>query len=172
MRNSLCLNGEWDFMPLYDQPQSRKLPENIVYDQHKVQVPSSWRRTYKQGTGRSFGNIPEYGYVPMDLYDYPKEWDAAEAGVLHRSFRLPDHMAGQRIVLRLDGIMQKAVIYLDREEVAVWEDGYLPLRLDITSRVQADREHRLHVVCGGFDRVTLPSGSQKVTGLTGSWFGT
>lgn len=172
MRNSLCLNGEWDFMPLYDQPQSRKLPENIVYDQHKVQVPSSWRRTYKQGTGRSFGNIPEYGYVPMDLYDYPKEWDAAEAGVLHRSFRLPDHMAGQRIVLRLDGIMQKAVIYLDREEIAVWEDGYLPLRLDITSRVQADREHHLHVVCGSFDRVTLPSGSQKVTGLTGSWFGT
>ncbi|OZB98825.1 glycoside hydrolase family 2 protein [Paenibacillus sp. XY044] len=172
MRDSLCLNGEWDFMPLYDQPRCRRLPGNIVYDQHKVQVPSSWRRTYKQGNGRLFGDIPDYEYVPMDLYDYPKEWDAAEAGVLHRSFRLPDRMAGQRIVLRLDGIMQKAVIYLDREEIAVWEDGYLPLRLDITSRVQPDREHHLHVVCGGVDRVTLPSGTQKVTGLTGSWFGT
>ncbi len=80
-------------------------------------------------------------------------------------------MAGQRIVLRLDGIMQKAVIFLDREEVAVWEDGYLPLRLDITRWVGQGREHHLHVVCRSFDKVTLPSGMEKVTGLTGSWFG-
>lgn len=76
-------------------------------------------------------------------------------------------MAGQRIVLRLDGIMQKAVIYLDRQEIGVWEDGYLPLRLDITSRRVQGREHHLHVVFGGFDRVVLPNGMQKITGLLG-----
>ncbi|WP_342439007.1 glycoside hydrolase family 2 TIM barrel-domain containing protein [Paenibacillus sp. FSL L8-0436] len=171
MRNLLCLNGEWDFMPLYDQPQCRRLPEKIVYEARKIQVPSSWRWTYPLPEGKRFGKFQEYDYAPFELYGYPEEWDAAEAGVLHRSFRVPESMAGQRIVLRLDGIMQKAVIYLDRQEIGVWEDGYLPLRLDITSLVVQGREHHLHVVCGGFDRVALPNGMQKITGLLGSWYG-
>lgn len=171
MRHTLCLNGEWEFMPLYGEPRRRTLPESLRYEAQKVRVPSSWRRTYAQGAGKRFGEIPEHGFVPMDLYGYPKEWDDAEAGVLHRRFRVPERMAGQRIVLRLDGIMQKAVTYLDRREIAVWEDGYLPLRLDITSFVTPGREHELHLVCGSFDQTTLPSGANKVTGLVGSWFG-
>lgn len=158
-------------MPLYDQPQCRRLPEKIVYEARRIQVPSSWRRTYPLASGKKFGDIQEHDYVPLDLYSYPKEWDDAEAGVLHRSFRVPECMAGQRIVLRLDGIMQKAVIYLDRQEIAVWEDGYLPLRLDITSRVEQNAEHHLHIVCGSFDKVLLPNGSRKITALMGSWFG-
>lgn len=171
MRNQLCLNGEWDFMPLYDQPQCRSLPEAIVYEDCKVQVPSSWRRTYPLAGGKSFGKIPEYDYAPFDLYGYPEAWDAAEAGVLHRSFRVPESMAGQRIVLRLDGIMQKAVIYIDGQEAGSWEDGYLPLRLDVTSMVEPGSEHELHVVCSSFDTVTIPGGMTKITGLMGSWYG-
>ncbi|WP_239004784.1 glycoside hydrolase family 2 TIM barrel-domain containing protein [Paenibacillus tepidiphilus] len=171
MRELVCLNGEWDFMPLYDQPQCRRLPEHIVYEARKVEVPSSWRRSYPQAGGRRFGIIPEHEYAPMDIYGYPREWDDAEAGVLHRIFHVPTSMSGQRVVLRLDGIMQKAVIFLDRQELAVWEDGYLPLRLDITSLVEPGREHHLHVLCANFDKVTIPSGQQKITGLMGSWFG-
>lgn len=171
MRNLFCLNGEWDFMPLYDQPQCRSLPETIVYEECKLLVPSSWRRTYPQPDGKTFGKIAEYDYSPFDLHGYPAEWDAAEAGVLHRSFRVPESMAGQRIVLRLDGIMQKAVIYIDGQEAGVWEDGYLPLRLDITSMVEQGREHQLHVVCSSFDTVLLPNGTSKITGLMGSWYG-
>ncbi|MBW4838540.1 MAG: hypothetical protein KZY74_04025, partial [Paenibacillaceae bacterium] len=113
MRHTLCLNGEWDFMPLYGEPRRRTLPESLVYEEQKVRIPSSWRHSYAQAAGKRFGEIPEHGFAPMDLYGYPKEWDDAEAGVLHRHFRVPEEMAGQRIVLRLDGIMQKAVIYLD-----------------------------------------------------------
>ncbi len=171
MRELICLNGEWDFMPLYDQPWSCSLPSNLVYEERKVQVPSSWRRTYRQASGRLFGDIPEYAYAPMDLYDYPKEWDQAEAGVLHRSFQLPDRLAGQRIVLRLDGVMQKAAIYLDYREIAIWEDGYLPLRVDITPFAEPGRDHHLHIIVGSFDQVRLPSGALRVTGLVGSWFG-
>lgn len=171
LRTAVCLNGEWDFMPLYDRPFCRELPETIVYDARKIQVPSSWRSSYEPAAGKRFGEIPEHNFAPFDLYGYPKEWNAAESGVLHRTFRIPQEMDGQRIVLRLDGIMQKAAVYVDRERVALWEDGYLPLRLDLTGKVQPGREHDLHVVCGSFDKVTIPSGQQKVTGLNGSWFG-
>lgn len=171
LRTSICLNGEWDFMPLYDQPRCRSLPERLQYEARKIQVPSSWRHSYKTPSGSKFGEVPDHNFMPFDIYGYPGEWDEAEAGVLHRSFQVPETMLGQRVVLRFDGIMQKAAIYLDRERIAVWEDGYLPLRLDITRLVKPGREQQLHVVCGSFDMAVLPSGEERITGLAGSWFG-
>lgn len=171
MRQLFCLNGEWDFMPVYDDPMCRELPEELVFEERKVRVPSSWRVSYPLADGKRFGRIAEYGYAPYDLHDYPVRWDDAESGVLRRSFRVPEEMDGQRIVLRMDGMMQKAVVYLNREKIAAWEDGYLPLRLDLGDRVRAGEVYELHVVCGGFDRAELASGVSKLTGLMGSWYG-
>ncbi|WP_438449210.1 glycoside hydrolase family 2 protein [Gorillibacterium sp. sgz5001074] len=173
MRTNYCLNGEWDFMPLYGGAAGFELPPEPVYEERKVQVPSSWRASYRRPTGRSFGVIPEHDYAPCDLFGYPQEWAQADAGVLHRTIRLPNSMAGgkNRLFLRFDGIMQKAAVYLDGERIGCWEDGYLPLLVDVTDQVQPDTDHDLHVVCGSFDKVTLPSGQQKITGLAGSWFG-
>jgi beta-galactosidase len=173
MRTALCLNGEWDFMPLYEHGSDFELPAEFVYEERKIQVPSSWRGSYKRPSGKSFGEISQHGYSPYDLYGYPKEWAQADAGVLHRTFRLPDSMMGRemRIFLRFDGIMQKASVYLDHNRIALWEDGYLPLLADVTEWVKPGTMHHLHVVCGSFGKVTLPSGQQKITGLAGSWFG-
>lgn len=173
MRTQYCLNGEWNFMPLYEQGTGFGLPAELVYEEQKVQVPSSWRSSYERLPGKNFGIIPEYEYAPYDVFRYPKEWAQAEAGVLHRSFRVPPSMKepGTRIFLRMDGIMQKAAVYLDHHLVAMWEDGYLPLLVEITELVSHDTEHELHVVCGSFDKVEIPSGQQKITGLAGSWFG-
>lgn len=170
MRTTVCLNGEWDFMPLYSTPNSLELPYQLAFEPRKVQVPSSWRSAYENAPGRKMGYIPEHEYRPYDLFGYPKEWEAAAAGVLHRPFRVPAEMEGQRIFLRLDGIMQQAAVYLDREQIAFWQDGYLPLRVEITGKVKPGGEHRLHVVCSSFPKVKIPSGQEKVTGLTGSWF--
>ncbi|MEK4513800.1 glycoside hydrolase family 2 TIM barrel-domain containing protein [Paenibacillus sp. FSL H8-0122] len=171
LRTSICLNGEWDFMPLYDQPRTRALPEKLQYEARKIQVPSSWRYSYTAPSGSKFGEVADHNFQPFDVYSYPEEWNAAEAGVLHRSFQVPETMLEQRVVLRFEGIMQKAAIYLDRERIALWEDGFLPLRLDITALVKPGREQHLHVVCGSFDTAVLPSGETKITGLSGSWFG-
>ncbi|MWV44330.1 glycoside hydrolase family 2 [Paenibacillus sp. HJL G12] len=173
MRNEHCLNGEWNFMPLYGQRTGFGLPSELVYEEQKVQVPSSWRSAYEKQPGKNFGEIPQYEYAPYDLFDYPKEWANAEAGVLHRTFCLPPSMnePRTRIFLRMDGIMQKAAVYLDHHQIAIWEDGYLPLLVEITEFVKNDTEHELHVVCGSFDKVEIPSGQQKITGLAGSWFG-
>ncbi|SFD52791.1 Glycosyl hydrolases family 2 [Paenibacillus catalpae] len=173
MRTTYSLNGDWDFMPLFENESGFDLPADIVYEEQKVQVPSSWRSSYMRASGKSFGEIPEHGYSPYDLYGYPKEWSRADAGVLHRVFRVPAAMTEQesRIFLRFDGIMQKAAIYLDHHQIAVWQDGYLPLRVEVTERVKAGAAHHLHVVCGSFEKVTLSSGQSKITGLAGSWFG-
>lgn len=171
MRTTVCLNGEWDFMPLNSTPTALELPYQLAFEPQKVLVPSSWRSAYENVPGRKMGDIPEHEYRPYDLFGYPKEWEAAAAGVLHRTFTVPVEMEGQRIFLRLDGIMQQAAVYLDREQIAFWQDGYLPLRVEVTGKVKPGGEHRLHVVCSSFPKVKIPSGLEKVTGLTGSWFG-
>lgn len=173
MRIEHCLNGEWNFMPLYEQGSGHELPADLAYEEQKVQVPSSWRSSYERLPGKNFGVIPEHEYAPYHLFHYPKEWSKAEAGVLHRTFQVPQDMvaAGMRIFLRMDGIMQKAAIYLDHLLIAMWDDGYLPLSVEITEFVMNDAEHDLHVVCGNFDKVDIPSGLKKTTGLVGSWFG-
>lgn len=171
MRTTVCLNGEWDFMPLYSTPTALELPYQLAFEPQKVLVPSSWRSAYENVPGRKMGDIPDHDYRPYDLFGYPKEWEAAAAGVLHRTFRVPVEMEEQRIFLRLDGIMQQAAVYLDREQIAFWQDGYLPLRVEVTGKVKPGGEHRLHVVCSSFPKVKIPSGLEKVTGLTGSWFG-
>jgi len=170
-REKICLNGEWDFMPLYDRPQELSLPKTAVYEKHKVRVPSSWRGAYESRPGYTFGRIEEYDYELFAPYGYPKEWDKAEAGLLRRSFVVPEEWAGRRIVLRLDGVMQQAAIFLNGEKLAVWRDGYLPLRLDLTRLARPGEECELQVVCANFDKTAIPSGAVKVTGLTGSWFG-
>lgn len=173
MRTTYSLNGDWDFMPLYEHGLGFDLPANLIYEELKVQVPSSWRSFYMRASGKSFGEIPKHEYSPYDLYGYPKEWSRADMGVLHRVFQMPAAMTEQesRIFLRFDGIMQKAAIYLDHMQIAVWQDGYLPLRVEVTEWVKAGAVHHLHVACGAFDRVMLSSGQSKITGLAGSWFG-
>lgn len=170
-RDRISLNGRWDFMPLYDRPQELSLPPKIVYDKQKVNVPSSWRGAYESRPGYTFGRIEAYDYGLFAPYDYPREWDRAEAGLLRRSFAVPEEWAGRRIVLRLDGVMQQAAVYLNGIKLAIWRDGYLPLRLDATPYVRPGETCELQVVCANFDKTSIPSGAVKVTGLTGSWFG-
>lgn len=173
MVSAHCLNGEWQFMPLYEGAADFGLPAELVYEEQPVRVPSSWRGAYERPNGRMFGVIPEHDYAPYEVFGYPKEWAKADAGVLHRTFTLPESMTepGLRIFLRLDGIMQKAAVYLDGRRIAVWEDGYLPLRVEVTDFVKPGSAHDLHVVCGSFEKVTIPSGQTKITALAGSWFG-
>ncbi|WP_143536182.1 glycoside hydrolase family 2 protein, partial [Saccharibacillus sp. O23] len=170
-RERISLNGQWDFMPLYDRPQELSLPPTVVYEKRKVNVPSSWRGAYESRPGYTFGRIEEYDYGLFAPYDYPRGWDLAEAGLLRRNFEVPQEWTGRRIVLRLDGVMQQAAVYLNGIKLAIWRDGYLPLRLDATPYVRPGETCELQVVCANFDKTAIPSGAVKVTGLTGSWFG-
>ena len=107
MRELIYLNGEWDFMPIYDNDYSCELPKNIIYEKEKCIVPSSWRGYIKKDT------VDKYDFEPMNVFEYPREWSQAEAGVLHRSFRVPDKMKGERIFLGFDAISHHSAVYLN-----------------------------------------------------------
>lgn len=171
--NALCLNGEWDFMPVYGIKSSLDLPERIVYEKDKIRVPSSWRYVtveYSPYFNSGFGIVEDF--QPFNMFEYPKEWSRADTGVFHRSFKTPEHMLESRMFLRFDGIIQRARIFLNGSIVAEWNESYLPLKTDVTDFIKRDgTENELVVICTTFEEVTISSGMQKYLGLVGSWFG-
>ena len=63
MRRLIYLNGEWDFMPIYDNAYSCALPEKLSYEKEKCRVPSSWRGYIKRHTIEKYDFEPEYGVL-------------------------------------------------------------------------------------------------------------
>ena len=165
-RDVLWLNGEWDFMPYYGEPNPQEtLPETIRYEKEKVCVPSSWR-----GFAPGF-HIEKYDFAPMDVFAYPKQWAQAEAGLLHRMVTVPKEWRGRKVFLQFDGIFQKSVIWLGGQKLGTFSESFLPIRLDITQQANFGKTQDLFVQCASFDTVTIPSGAQKVTAPNGNWFG-
>ena len=157
-RKVLNLNGLWDFCPLYDVKCDLSLPENPVYEDTKIRVPSSWR-----------ADISYRDFHPFDINEYPDEWNKALTGVCRRFFSASAEN-GERILLRVNGIAQMAAIYINGNHVVDWDEEFLPLTVDITDFV-TDGENELQVVCTTFESCTIPSGGVKSTGLCGSWYG-
>lgn len=173
MRTTVCLNGEWDFMPLYGVKHCLDLPKELAFEPEKICVPSSWRYMVpaeEQGVKRGFGIVD--GFEPFNTFDYPAEWSKADTAVYHRTFRVPDEMAGGRIFLKFNGVLQTSRVFVNGREAATWEEAYLPLNIDITDLVYTDGgENDLLVVVSTFEQDVIPSGLTKSLGLTGSWFG-
>ena len=165
MRELTYLNGEWDFMPIYDNDYSCELPKKLTYEKEKCRVPSSWRGCVKGHT------VDKYDFEPMNVFEYPKEWSQAEAGVLHRSFKVPEKMKGERIFLGFDAISHHSAVYLNGKKLCEWKESYLPLYIDVTDDVILEGENELYVVCCKYKTSKIPDGTEKSTGLLGSWFG-
>jgi beta-galactosidase len=172
-RNSFCLNGEWDFMPVYGVKSCLELPNSITYEGEKIRVPSSWRYVTLEGTpyySSGFGRVDDF--QPFNLFEYPEEWSRADTAVYHRTFAVPGDMQEGRVYLRFDGMSQRARVYLNGNFITDWEESYLPLRVDVTGHIRRNgEENDIQVVCTTFEEVQLPSGQPKVLGLIGSWFG-
>ncbi len=157
MRRHICLNGEWRFVP-DDRGRS---PEATVLDcrwePQPVRVPSSWRWIIE----------PEMPYQPYDLFAYPRAWNEAESGVLGRTFTVR-HRPGERIFLRLDGVLQRSAVFVNGHKALESSEGFLPLVADVTALVH-EGENDLKVWCGPFPAVETPAGPRDLA-PDGSWW--
>ena len=78
-------------------------------------------------------------FVDKDVHDHVGDvW-------YQRTVVVPRGWAGQRVVVRFDAACHRATVWLDGEQVAEHEGGYLPFEADVTAFVRAGEEHRLTV---------------------------
>ena len=100
--NKIYLNGEWDFMPLYNVKSCLQLPDRIEYEVQKIRVPSSWATTIKRTDE----------FTPYRLNDYPEKWNEARTAIYHRTFTIDKEFIGQSVFLTISSVMQRLRIYL------------------------------------------------------------
>ena len=158
MRESVYLNGEWDFMPDYQGRSMESLVEHPEWGDAKIRVPSTWRFTLD----------PESDYQPFDVIDYPWEWNEAQSGLLGRSFAAT-RRPGERIFLIFEAVLQKSAVFVNGHKVLESQEGFLPLEMDITDYVHDGEDNDLKVWCGPFDSTEIETGRKELA-PNGSWF--
>ena len=69
VRDALCLNGSWQFMPVYETDIAKFIkPQSFSWDNTPIKVPSPWNiNSFAQGDGGEFLAYPSY----------PKDWEKA-----------------------------------------------------------------------------------------------
>lgn len=165
MIEKICLNGFWDFMPIYNEESCLEIPKDIEFEDEKIIVPSSWR--YKREDGF---NVYD-DFEPLNQNGYPENWNNAQTALYHRTFTLSEEMLERKVVLCLDGAAQMSAVYVNDVFVGKWDEMYLTAKFDISDFVTAG-ENDLKIVCTSFESITIDSGNEKSTGLVGSWYGT
>ena len=122
----------------------------------KLQVPSSWR--WMIDPGQSF--------QPYDLFGYPREWNNAQSGVVARQFAVQP-LEGERAVLVFGGLLQEWAIFVNGQQAAAGDEGFLPVEVDVTANRPSRRGQRsqgvVRALCHGRDpRRPAAGGSQRV----------
>ena len=171
-RAEICLNGSWDFMPVYSNKKDDfKVPAEFKADDVKIKIPSPWninRFAMNNVQGGDFNAYPSY----------PEKWKDAKIGWQRRDFEIPASWAGKRIILRFDGVMGNCEVYVNGQKAAENFDMFMPFEADITKLVKAGGKNEILVGVakaelynnqGKFGRIEYMGGSFWGEFVSGIW---
>lgn len=169
-REELCLNGKWEFMPVYDAKATDfKLPATFKKENIAIKIPSPWNvNDFTDGNGGDFITYPSY----------PKEWEKAQIGWMKKNVSIPANWTGKEIILHFEGVMGKALVYVNGGKVAENFELFLPFDADITSYIKPGQDNEILVGVakgslfdnhGKYGRRTYVGGSMWGIEMAGIW---
>ena len=146
-RESICLNGSWQFQPV-SLPQDFQqgsgvapdlpLPNEARWETQPLLVPSPWNVNSfadHHGEGGDFRTFPRY----------PAAWEHAEMGWLRKTFSIPSEWSGRTISLRLEAIAGEAVVMVNGKTLGKNFDIFLPFSVDATESIAYGQTNELLV---------------------------
>ena len=123
------LNFSWKFVPDFKEGYLTKLPENAI------EV-----------------NIPHNAFeVP---YNYFEEESYQKIVTYEKEFELKTINPNRKYLLRFDGLMLKAHIYLNDIDLGEHVSGYLPFEIDVTTHIK--NQNRLLVIVDSSEDPNYP----------------
>ncbi len=124
-RDELCLNGKWQFMPVYETDLTKFIkPEQFHWEAVPLKIPSPWNvNSFAEGDGGDFVTYPSY----------PKEWEKAQMGWMKKEFVLPENWDEKEVKLHFEAIAGWTKIYVNGYLAGENFDIFFPTELDITS---------------------------------------
>ncbi len=123
-RDEICLNGFWQFMPVYEIDMAKfQKPGTFSWDQIPIKIPSPWNiNSFAQGDGGDFLAYPSY----------PKEWEKATMGWMRKEFTLPAEWKDKQVILHFEAIAGFAKIYVNGKLAKENLDIFFATRFDVT----------------------------------------
>lgn len=125
LRDELCLNGKWQFMPVYETDMLKfSKPAEFTWDPVPIKIPSPWNvNSFSKGDGGDFVVFPSY----------PIAWEKAQMGWMKKDFVMPEGWNGKRVLLHFEAIAGFAKIYVNGRLAGQNLDIFFPTELDVTS---------------------------------------
>jgi hypothetical protein len=134
-RASICLNGEWDFLPVIAEAQKAEPPKD---GWRKVRVPSVWWRNAGRPAGAKSFNFE---------FDLPEDVAKARAAWYHLRFLIPKEWAdGRRVALEFGGINCRSRIFINGESTEETTGAHLPISVDLTKRARFGQHNEVAVL--------------------------
>ena len=140
VRDEICLNGSWSFMPVYKNNKADFVkPETFEADSVKIKIPSPWNvNTFATRNDIQGGDF-------MTFPSYPKKWNEARIGWMKRDFEVPAAWKGKRVILRFDGVLGKCEVYVNGQKAIENFDSFMPFEADVTDLVKIGQKNELLV---------------------------
>lgn len=82
----------------------------------------------------------QYGYYPAKSYTYLK------------TFHVPESWRGQKTLLEFEGVMRKAIVFLNNEFLTNHENGYTGFFADLTPYLRYEQENTVKVLALGDEK--------------------
>lgn len=184
MRTEQCLNGWWDFLPVWSN-DAGETPPRAGWLSGAYLVPSWWNKSwyayrkrgeewYRAHPDREATDprIEDYEFL-FDAYGYPSAWTNAKRAWIRRELHLPSWPPERRLQLVFDAIAARSKIYFNGHCVAQHDDAMLPCSVDVTS-VARPGVNELAVFVDDYardarGRTLTPSGNMMTVTMRGVW---
>ncbi|MDR0995398.1 MAG: glycoside hydrolase family 2 [Tannerella sp.] len=169
-RQEMCLNGRWDFMPVYRAKASDFVfPKVFKVDTVPIKIPSPWNvNAFTDGKGGDFLAYPSY----------PKAWERVKMAWMRKKFFVPSAWAGRRLILHFEAVMGKALVYVNGQKAAGNFELFLPFETDVSALLKPGEENEICVGvakaslfdrAGRYGRRTYVGGSMWGIDMAGIW---
>ncbi len=160
MEKKQCLNGEWQFTPIYENSFNIYDADKIsaLPFSEKILVPSSWK---------ALTVVAKYGFDSFDCFEYPKKWNDASFGAYRRTIYIEKEPSIASYIIEFKAVAKKSTLFINGKFAADNEDLYLPFICDITEFL-TEGENTIELACAEFGKVQIPSGEIRVANLVGS----
>ena len=152
-RDNVCLNGWWDFMPVYTENEDAHIvPYSVPTDgwlRKAYLVPGSWRKGEAQAETNAENkcrekDAPWLGFKLGDNFDYPRQWSYTKNAWIKSEFFVDKKQKGKRLCLRFNGVMPEAYVFVNGVRVFRNVDRTMPFLIDITD-----------VICEGINELAV-----------------
>lgn len=137
-RDEICLNGQWQIMPIqlekglsFEKIKNQPLPGTNGWENTLAKVPSPWNvNGFTNGQGGDFRAFPSY----------PESWNDVKSAWMKKTIKVPADWSDNRLILHFEAVAGYAKVFVNGKVVGDHFDSFLPFNFDVTDQIKAGEE--------------------------------